>query len=91
VRFLTYAATAGICISLTGCATTPVQTPVTVAGPPVYLPIPSGLLTCTDVGEPPSKGQTLAELYSWARLVRTEAIMCQARLAEARALSQPPK
>ena len=78
-------------LALTGCATTPVQTPVTVQGPPVYLPIPVGLLTCADVGEPPGKGQPLAELYSWARLTRTEAIMCQARLSEARALSQPPK
>ena len=80
-----------LAVLLTGCATTPVQTPVTVQGPPVYIPIPEGLLTCTDVGEPPGKGMALADLYAWARLTRTEAIMCQARLAEARALAKVPE
>ncbi len=83
----------GTCfLIVAGCTTThvPVQTPVTVPGAPVYLPIPVGLITCEDVGEPPGKGRPLADLYSWARQIRTEAITCQARLAEARALAAKP-
>lgn len=86
------AAAVGICISITACSTThtvPVPTPVPVPGPTQYVPIPAELLTCEDTGPPPVKGQPLGELYSWARQVRTEAIMCQARLAEARALAAP--
>ena len=82
-------ATAAFCLALSACTTTrtvEVPVPVNVPGPVQYVPIPPELLACEDTGDPPSVGQTLAELYGWARRTRAATVECEAKREEIRRL-----